>query len=306
MKRFLLILFLISNYSLFGQLEIPEINSEKVVIHRDFYSFQYNEKYELSDWVAYELLKDEIINNIERTDNFRVDPLVKTGTATKKDYYKSGYDRGHLAPAADMKYNSRSMSESFYFSNMAPQTKELNRYIWKDLESIVRSWAYKYNTVYVVTGPIVLEGHKTIGDNEVAVPQYFYKAILLKKNNNWQTIAFILPNISSGLSKDIKSYITTVDKLEEVLRYDLFPLLDDSIENKIEANYNTELFEFKKYNKQPTKTVDVERTNTTQGKYWINSSSNTRHNSSCRYYENTKKGYLTDKKEGKACGQCGG
>jgi endonuclease G len=92
----------------------------------------------------------------KRKDNFRSDPKVKTGSAALSDYKGSGYDRGHLAPAADFKWSATAMSESFYMSNMSPQVPGFNRGIWKNIESTVRNWAVENDEIYIVTGPVLI------------------------------------------------------------------------------------------------------------------------------------------------------
>ena len=108
----------------------------------------YNEKYEQASWVAYVLTREEVESGmINRTDNFRVDTSISTGSANLADYRGSGYDRGHLAPAGDMKWNATAMSESFLMSNMSPQTPSFNRGIWRSLESRVRVWAIEKDSI---------------------------------------------------------------------------------------------------------------------------------------------------------------
>ncbi|QEN06439.1 DNA/RNA non-specific endonuclease (plasmid) [Thiospirochaeta perfilievii] len=306
MRKIILVLILFIFFNLFAQLEIPEITKSTAVITRDNYTLQYNEQHEQADWVAYELLKSEIINDIDRTDNFREDPLVKTGSASLSDYKGSGYDRGHLAPAADMKLNKDSMSDSFYMSNMSPQLPSLNRGRWKNLEELVRSWVYVYGAAYIVTGPILNRNDfPSIGPNKVSIPDYYYKAILLFKNNQWQVIGFVLPNIEGKNKYALQTYIYSIDELEQLLGFDLYPSLEDSIENMIEANVNLDLWSFN-ITSFPKTYIDQEQTSNISETYWINSNSMTRHNSSCKYYNNTKSGYFTDKEEGKPCSTCGG
>ena len=139
------------------------------------------------------------MKRFSRSDNFRADPEVRTGSASDADYRRSGYDRGHLAPAADMGWSSQTMSESFYYSNMSPQVPEFNRGIWKRLEEQVRNWAVELDTIYVVTGPVLSGNMSAIGLNKVTVPNYYYKAVLYLHDNDSRMIGFIMPN---GSSKD--------------------------------------------------------------------------------------------------------
>lgn len=150
------------------------------IINHFAYSLSYNEEFEQADWVAYRLT-DEMLSNpvCERDDSFKKDPLVVTGSASASDYKNSGYSKGHLAPAADMLLSETAMKESFYFSNMSPQKQDFNNGIWKKLEEQVREWARENEEVFVVTGPVLdKESYPTIGKNEVAVPEKFYKVIL--------------------------------------------------------------------------------------------------------------------------------
>jgi endonuclease G len=175
-------------------LELPAVKKSEQVIRHAGYSFVYNETYEQAAWVAYELTEKETVKQYDRTDKFIPDPAVSTGSATDADYSGSGYDRGHLAPAADMGWSSTTMAESFYFSNMSPQVPGFNRGIWKRLEEQVRSWAIEYDTVYVVTGPVLKGNMGSIGPNKVAVPNYYYKVILDMHSKPHQAIGFVMEN----------------------------------------------------------------------------------------------------------------
>ncbi len=130
---------------------LPSHTSNHQIIEHSTYILEYNEKYEHAEWVIHLLTQDRVAGSFERTDNFRPDPKVITGSASLADYKGSGYDRGHLAPAADMKWSENVMSESFFMSNMSPQKPGFNRGIWKSLESIVRTWAIENDEIYIVT-----------------------------------------------------------------------------------------------------------------------------------------------------------
>ena len=139
-------------------LEIPaDIPGDEIVKHTG-YTLSYNEEYEIANWVAYELTRDEVLGTADRGDDFREDKDVSTGSAKLKDYKSSGYDRGHMAPAADFKWSEEAMSDTFFLSNMAPQDPSFNRGIWGDLESAVRSMAYDNESIYVVVGPVLTDG----------------------------------------------------------------------------------------------------------------------------------------------------
>ena len=218
-------------------LEIPLVLKGEKIIHHAGYSFVYSEEHEQAKWIAYVLNKKELNGTLDRSDNFREDPFVSSGSASNLDYAKSGYDRGHLAPAADMKWSETAMSESFYYSNMSPQLPAFNRGIWKVLEEKVRDWALENDSILIVTGPILPSKNEkklaTIGYNSVAVPEYYYKAILDFKREKSKSIAFILPN--KGSKMPLKSFVVTIDSLEKLSKIDFFYKLDDKIENNLES-----------------------------------------------------------------------
>ncbi len=215
------------------------------------YTLCYRESYEQSEWVAYSLTRSQLEHKVTgRTNDFRADTLISTGSAKPADYKGSGFDRGHLAPAADMAWSLKSAHDSFLMSNMSPQAPSFNRVIWKLLEEAVRNWAQQYGTIYVVTGPVLEKEsneYQSIGESEVAVPEYFYKALLVfipvyAESNSAtgaieayrvQCAAFIVPNKGSG--KDIYKFICSVDLAEERTGLDFFANLPDEVENLAES-----------------------------------------------------------------------
>jgi endonuclease G len=212
--------------------EIPRINKGDYVITHTGFSLLYNEEHEQASWVAYELTKEETNKLYDRTDKFIPDPKVKTGTANNSDYAGSGYDRGHLAPAADMGWSLASMTESFYFSNMSPQTKEFNRGIWKKLEELVRTWAVENNSIYVVTGPILKPGLPTIGINKVSIPEQYYKVILDFSQPELKGIGFIMAN--AGSKEALQSFAVPIETVEQYTGIDFFPSLSKEEEILLE------------------------------------------------------------------------
>lgn len=225
------------------KLELPKTNSNDTIITHTGYSLLYNESHEQANWVAYELTKEETNKLFERTDKFISDPKVKTGSASNNDYEGSGYDRGHLAPASDMGWSSTSMAESFFYSNISPQTPSFNRGIWKKLEELVRTWAIENNSVYVVTGPVLTNGLQTIGSNKVSIPNYYYKVVLDYSEPNIKGIGFILPNI--GSNEQLQYYAVSIDSVEKMTGIDFFPLLDDDDEELIERALCIECWSWK-------------------------------------------------------------
>ncbi len=228
----LLFVFIVFTSALNAQNYIPTSSGE--IINHTYYSLSYNEQHEQANWVYYYLDNKGVNGAASRSDNFRPDPKVSTGSAELVDYKGSGYDRGHIAPAADMKQNSTSMSESFYLSNMSPQHPSFNRGAWKKLEEQVRNWALDKNGIYVVSGPVFRNNIGTIGPNKVTVPGYYFK--VLYDPDSQKMLALIMPN--RKISQPLNTFIVSVDSVEAITNIDFFPQLEDSLENKLEGTIN--------------------------------------------------------------------
>ena len=213
-------------------LELPAITNKDAIVTHSGYTLSYNEKHEQANWVAYELTAEETQRGVNRTNDFRPDNAVKTGSATNADYQGSGYDRGHMAPAADMSWSVQAMEESFFYSNMSPQVPGFNRGIWKKLEERVRQWAVENKDIYVVTGPVLSGDLPVIGPDKVSVPRYYYKVILDYTLPELKGIGFILPNASSTMS--LESYAVPIDSVEKVTGINFFPALPDKQEQALE------------------------------------------------------------------------
>lgn len=236
MKKIIILPFLIIASYVYSQFDYLPTGTTGQIIKHTYYTLSYSEHHEQSYWIAYQVTKENLQGEkVKRKNNFRIDKLVETGSASLADYKKTGYDRGHLASAADMSFNSGAMSESFYMSNMSPQKPQFNRGIWKKLETLVRKWAVEHEKIYVVTAPILDKtDFQTIGENNVSIPEYYYKVILDSKFT--KMIALVLPN--EGSKKELSSFVVTVDELESLTGIDFFPNLNDDIENKLEGEIN--------------------------------------------------------------------
>ena len=206
------------------------------VIHHKGYTVSYNSNLLIPNWVAWELTAEEASAQIaSRTDQFLPDPAVKGKQADTRDYSNSGYDRGHMAPAADMKWDAQAMVESFYMTNQCPQSKELNEGLWLELEQKCRWWAKKWGKVWIVCGPIFVRGEaKAIGENEVAVPDAFFKCVAMKvkdkSGERYTCAAFVLPNINC--TGDLSGYLFQVASIEAVTKYKIFsniPIAPDDL-----------------------------------------------------------------------------
>lgn len=199
------------------------------------YTTSYNSNWLIPNWVAYELTSREVAGTYPRPKKqFEPDPMVKGRSAEHRDYTNSGYSRGHMAPAADMKWSEQAMLESFYLSNICPQIAELNGGVWEKLENRVRKLASESN-VYVCCGPIVGSSPKRIGENKVAVPAKFFKVLCMQRKGKWQAIGFVMPN--SAIKGSMFDYAVTVDEVERLTGHDFFHNLPDDIETLIESQF---------------------------------------------------------------------
>ncbi len=202
------------------------------IIKHSYYTLAYSEENEQALWVYYLLTPEFITGAVKRNGDFRPDPAVRTGSATLADYKNSGYDRGHLCPAADMKLNAMAMSETFYMSNMSPQVPGFNRGIWSQVEDQVRKWVLAYDSLYIVTGPVFRDNLGAIGQNKVTVPGYYYKVIYSPGKK--EMIGLVLPNKAS--TETIERFVVPVDSIEVLTGIDFFPELPDRIENDLEKD----------------------------------------------------------------------
>ena len=211
----------------------PQGRRSQIIEHKG-YTVSYNSQWRLPNWVAYELTAEETRGDAERSNRFLVDPQVEGVCPRHNDYTRSGYDRGHMAPAADMTWDEQAMRESFYMSNICPQVHGLNAGAWKQLENKIRIWARRDSAIIVVSGPIVKESHPTIGRNRVAVPDYFYKVVASPYVNQPRGIAFIFKN--EVAKEPLYTYTVTIDSVEALTGIDFLYNLPDSLENYIEQN----------------------------------------------------------------------
>ena len=204
------------------------------IVDREGFALGYIEYHEQPAWVIYKLTRAEVQAKVaKRTNRFREDPEIPTGSATNADYRKSGYDRGHLAPAADMAFSVQTMADSFFFSNMSPQVPAFNRGIWKRLEEQVRKFALQEGEIMVVTGPVLpKEKSITIGNNKVTVPDRYYK-VVYDLTPPQKMIGFIIPN--GGSTRPLQDFAVTVDAIEKETGLDFFSLVSRQEQDRLES-----------------------------------------------------------------------
>lgn len=222
-------------------LVLPIYSKDSVILEHEGFIICYSPQHKQAYWVGSRLTAAEQVFDEERTDKFVADPLCPR-SAEAKDYAKSGYDRGHLFPAADA-WTPTIMKESFYYSNMSPQTPGFNRGIWKKMEEKVRDWAMDYDTIYVISGCVLTPDLPTIGKG-VSVPEYYYKVILINTEDYQQGLAFFIRNEKSSTA-DLRKYVRTIDFLEKKLDLNFCSPLSDSLQQVIESrvDFNEWLFD---------------------------------------------------------------
>lgn len=219
------------------EIPAPLKDRPEQILFRKGYTTSYNHQTKTPNWVAWHLTDVHTRGSFQRKqETFTEDEAIAIGArATDNDYYNSRYDRGHMCPAGDNKWDKQAMTESFLFTNVCPQNHDLNKYEWNDLEILCRDWARKYGAVDIVCGPIfsVKSEQKTIGRNKVWVPDAFFKVILCRQGKP-KAIGFIYRN--EGKKQLMEDAVRTVDEIERLVKMDFFPELDDTTENRIEAS----------------------------------------------------------------------
>lgn len=225
------------------ELPAPLKDRPEKLLKRRTYTVSYNRDLKVPNWVAWELNRDRLVERESRTDKFLPDPdLPEREAVTTDDYKRSGWDRGHMCPAADNRWHWRAMQESFYMTNICPQHHNLNRGDWKELEDDCRVWAEKYGRIYIACGPIFYKRKpRTIGrEHKVAVPDAFFKVILCADSRPPRAIGFIYKNTSGNHPLD--HYVNSVDQVERITGIDFFTALPDEVEKKVEASYDLKLW----------------------------------------------------------------
>lgn len=211
-------------------------NNPEQILSRKAYIVSYNEETKISNWVAWKLTADHTDGPYKRLNNFHEEEDAPIPRATLADYRGSGWSRGHMCPAGDNKWDETAMYESFSLVNVCPQSASLNSGLWNRVEMDCRKWANRYGEIYIVCGPILMNReHETIGENEVVVPEAFFKVVLCLQGKP-KAIGFVVKNTEGAKKKN--QYVNTVDDVERITGYDFFPALPDNIEDEVEAYAN--------------------------------------------------------------------
>ena len=221
----LLLLLLILPFILWSEPESEHLifgitSDSDFILNKKGFSLGYSQKYKQAIWICYILQAENLKKEqVKRKNKFKKDPEIKRKAVKPEDYNRTGYDRGHLAPAADMTYSELTEQESFYMTNMSPQLPGCNRGIWKRVEAQVRKWALQEDKICVITGPIFAKRNKRMGSAKIAVPIAFYK-VILDLTPPRKMIAFIIPNEPS--KKRIQSFVVPVNQVEYITGFHFF------------------------------------------------------------------------------------
>lgn len=202
---------------------------------KDYEGFRvsFNSDNHTPNWVSWELLASETEGDQSRYDKFWQDEEID-GCPTHYDYSHSGYDRGHLCPAADQKWSRTAMIDCFSLANMAPQDNALNTGAWKTLENKERLWAQRDSAIVIVAGPVYEKTDtKRIGDTGVRVPSAFFKVMIAPYLEKPRGIAFVYPNMSAP--GNMENYVMTIRDVEKLTGFDFFYNLPDDLEESIET-----------------------------------------------------------------------
>ena len=229
---------------------LPKLLPGEEVVYHSAFALVYAEAYEQARWVAHVIIPDVAQGNEGRSNDFRPDEKIKTGSAVEADYFLRlynpdstfaydafGYDRGHLAPSADFRYSKKALSESYLYSNMSPQVAELNRGRWAELEDAIRQYVTRNKKqVYVVSGGILKQGLPKIerGVNKVSIPEYYFKVAM--DPDNHRAIGFVMPN--KACEYPVMHYACSIDSVEAITGIDFFPALNDDMEQRLEAGFD--------------------------------------------------------------------
>ncbi|XP_033728658.1 endonuclease G, mitochondrial-like [Pecten maximus] len=195
----------------------------------DNFVLSYDRRNRTAHWV-FEHIKPEHIgkNDTDREqssfhEDYSIHPYFRS---TNYDYKSSGYDRGHLAAAANHRHSQNAMDQTFTLSNISPQVgRGFNRDAWNNLEKFVRSVARMNRNVYVCTGPLYLPRREAdgklyvkypvIGPNNVAVPTHFFKVIAVENfQGEFELMSFVMPNEVIPDNIPIKNFMVPMETIE--------------------------------------------------------------------------------------------
>ncbi len=216
--------------------------TREAVSHLAF-SLNYDHDHKNARWVAYELKPELLVNCAQRASHrFVVDIKLSERSANPDDYKQTGYDRGHLVPAGDMKWSEEVMRQSFITSNITPQSPVMNRGRWSMLETLVRAWAMESEQTLIVTGPVLNDYLEKLPGSSISIPDYHYKVILSKKNNRWKAIGFLMDQAPQG--NKLEAFVFPVREIEKITGINFFPHLSKNESRELEEQVELSAWNF--------------------------------------------------------------
>jgi len=230
------------------QVGLPALQAQDQLVPHAAMVLAYAEQFEQARWVAHMITQDVTKGTVFRTNDFRVDEKVTTGSAVEEDYFLKklkadssfeydgfGYDRGHLAPSADFRWSKTALSESYYYSNMSPQLAAFNRGSWGELEDAIRGYLYRNNntSLYVLTGPVLTSDLPTVprAKNKVAVPRQYWKVVVDLTNK--KGIGFLMPN--ENITKVLGTFAVPINDIEKLTGLNFFNKLPEALQEELES-----------------------------------------------------------------------
>lgn len=203
------------------------------LLENDHYTSCYSDHFKNTVWAIHQLEREQVLGHQKRTNDYRVDTRVTNGVQAT-DYRKTGFDRGHLVPAADMKKDFASMTQTFFMTNMSPQRPEFNRGIWSVLEKKIRRdflTTKQRDNVFVYTGMILSNKLPTL-TCQAAIPEWFYKIIYNQVNHSVKS--YLIDNHRYS-SSELESFRVSVDRIEELTGLDFFSFLPKTQQDQLES-----------------------------------------------------------------------
>ncbi|NND14751.1 MAG: DNA/RNA non-specific endonuclease [Eudoraea sp.] len=226
----------------YAELLLPTSTTGDIIVH-DHFTLSYHERYEQAEWVAYSLRKSHLTYDDRQRPYFIEDPKVRTKSADWRNYRGSGFDRGHLCPAGDMRFSETAYNQTFYTSNISPQRRDFNAGVWNRLEMQVRSWCKRYGDLQVMVGGILERGLEVIGDEDVAIPDAYFKVIARGESDDLEVIAFLIPHRES--QQALVNYVVSVDEIERLTGIDFLGELPDEEEDMLESSVSSKGWTFR-------------------------------------------------------------
>jgi len=220
-------------------------NKDNYLLVGRSYALSYNNSRGTLNWVAWRTTRDDLGEHLERPD-FEPDPRLPPGftRVVHSDYTHSGYERGHMVPSADRFGNVEENAETFYMTNIVPQTADVNEFVWQKLETYARAMVRRGADLYTIAG---VYGDAGKLKNKVTVPTNCWKIIVVLPagggladiNENTRVIAVDIPDIDSIRDDNWRKYRTSVQAIEQKTGYNFFDRLSPDLQNILKNNIDS-------------------------------------------------------------------